>query len=103
MTPNAADKADLDAVTGALYGAFDNRGGRSPDLDRLHRILLPDCVISRVVGTAAEVQGVNAFFEKRRPLLTEGRLVDFAEWETDARTWACGNVAGTRSQPSDIQ
>jgi len=94
MIPNPADKDALDTLTAALYGAFGNRDRRAPDLDRLHRILLPDCVIAKVVGNVTEVQGLHAFIEQRRPPLTEGRLVDFAEWETGEHTWACGNVAG---------
>jgi hypothetical protein len=43
------------------------------------------------------VQSLDEFIEQRRPLLTQGRLVDFAERETDSRTWIAGNIAGRES------
>ncbi len=33
------------------------------------------------------------FIEARRQLLTDGRLLEFSERETDERTLICGNVA----------
>ncbi|GAB3349651.1 hypothetical protein [Lysobacter tyrosinilyticus] len=94
LHPSPTDKAALDRLTTDLYGAFANNAGHAPDLDRLHQLFLPTCTISKVVGSVTEIQGLQAFIDQRRPLLTEGHLVDFAEWETDERTWACGNVAG---------
>ena len=94
LLPTPADKAALDQVTADLYDTFGNKNGKAPDLDRLHGLFLPACVISKVVGPTAEIQGLHEFIEQRRPLLSGGRLVDFAEWETGEHTWACGNVAG---------
>jgi len=94
LLPTFADKAALDQLTTDLYATFGNKGGKAPDLDRLHGLFMPTCVISKVVGSTAEIQGLREFVEQRRPLLTGGRLVDFAERETGERTWACGNVAG---------
>ena len=92
--PTPADKAALDQLTTHLYAAFGNRDGKVPDLDRLHGLFLPACVISKVVAPTTEIQGLSEFIEQRRPLLSGGRLLDFAEWEIGEHTWACGNVAG---------
>jgi hypothetical protein len=94
LLPMPADKAVLDQLTTDLYAAFGNRDGNVPDLDGLHRLFLPACVISKAVGPMTEIQGLQEFIEQRRPLLSGGRLADFAEWETGEHTWACGNVAG---------
>ena len=65
-----------------------------PDLDRLHELFVPECVITKAVGSVAETCGLQQFIEARRQLLTDGRLLEFSEGETDERTLICGNVAG---------
>lgn len=94
---NADDESEIDALAARLYAAFDNRDGRVPDLDGLREVLLPACVICKAIPGQEQVQSLEAFIEQRRPLLGQGRLVDFSERETDFRTWIDGNVAGRRS------
>ena len=55
-----------------------------------HTLSFP--VPSAVGSLDQYIQSVN-----RIPLLTEGRLVDFTERETDSRTWIAGNIAGRES------
>jgi hypothetical protein len=94
MHPSHDDKAALDSLVARMYAAFRNEGGAIPDLDGLRDVFLPDCIIAKMVEPAVQVQGLHEFIEQRRPLLTGGRLIEFAEWETAERTWACGNIAG---------
>lgn len=93
----AADSEAIDVLAARMYAAFDNRDGRTPDLDGLREVFLPQCTICKAIPGQEQVQSLDGFIEQRRPLLTQGRLVDFAEWETDSRTWICGNVAGRES------
>jgi hypothetical protein len=58
LLPTPADKAALDQLTASLYAAFGNSNGSPPDLDRLHGLFLPACVVSKVVGPLAEIQGL---------------------------------------------
>lgn len=96
-TPNtipdtAPDIAALDALTADFFGAFDNRGGKPADVARVRRLMLPKGV---VVITRPEftVLSVDEFVEPREKLLSEGRLVEFSEWETSARTEVVGDLA----------
>ena len=96
MTSDIGD-TDIDALTARMYSAFDNRDGRAPDLECLREVFLPQCTICKAIPGQEQVQSLDEFIEQRRPLLTQGRLVDFAEWEADSRTWIAGNIASRES------
>ncbi|MFE7710085.1 DUF4440 domain-containing protein [Streptomyces sp. NPDC057486] len=85
-------KTEIDALTAEFFGAFDNRGGKAADVDRIRRLVLPSGVI---VTTAPKftVYTVDEFIEPRRRLLSDGRLVEFSEWETSERTEVAGDIA----------
>lgn len=85
-------KAEIDAVTAEFFGAFDNRGGKTPDVDRIRRLVLPGGGIV-VTGPQFAVHTVEEFIEPRRRLLTDGGLVEFWEWETAERTQIAGGIA----------
>lgn len=85
-------KSEIDAVTAEFFGAFDNRGGKVPDVDRIRRLVIPEAVIV-VTGPQFAVHTVEGFIEPRRRLLTGGRLVEFSEWETAERTEIAGGIA----------
>ncbi|MFC8430149.1 DUF4440 domain-containing protein [Streptomyces sp. NPDC057253] len=85
-------KSELDAVTAEFFGAFDNRGGRTADVGRVRRLVLPEGVIVKT-GPEFTVYSVEEFIEPRLRLLTEGRLVEFSEWETSERTEIAGDIA----------
>ncbi|KAA6222992.1 nuclear transport factor 2 family protein [Streptomyces albofaciens JCM 4342] len=87
-----ADKAEIDALTAEFFGVFDNRGGRTPEVARLRRLVLPEGVIV-VTGPRFTVYTLDAFIEPRQRLLTGGRLVEFSEWETSERTEIAGDIA----------
>ena len=85
-------KAEIDRLTTEFFGAFDNRDGQAPDVDRIRRLMLADGVI---VCTAPQfsVYGVEDFIEPRRKLLSDGRLTEFTEWEVSERTEVDGDLA----------
>ncbi|MDQ0688276.1 MULTISPECIES: DUF4440 domain-containing protein [Streptomyces] len=85
-------KTEIDSLTAEFFGAFDNRGGRTPDVARIRRLVLPAGVVVKT-GPEFTVLTVEEFIEPRRRLLTEGRLVEFAEWETSERTDIAGDIA----------
>ncbi|MGW6919598.1 DUF4440 domain-containing protein [Kitasatospora sp. NPDC054939] len=85
-------KADIDALTAEFFGAFDNRDGRTADVARLRRLLLPGGVIVKT-GPQFTAYTVEEFIEPREHLLAGGRLVDFTEWETSERTEIAGDIA----------
>ncbi|MFI6850591.1 nuclear transport factor 2 family protein [Kitasatospora sp. NBC_00085] len=85
-------KVEIDALTAEFFGAFDNRGGKPADVARLRRLLIPGGVIVNT-GPALTVYTVDEFVEPREKLLSDGRLVEFSEWETSERTEIVGDVA----------
>ncbi len=85
-------KIEIDAVTAEFFGAFDNRGGKAADVDRIRRLVLPGGTIV-LTGPQFTVYTVEEFIEPRRRLLSEGRLVEFSEWETAERTDIVGDIA----------
>ncbi|MEV6191881.1 nuclear transport factor 2 family protein [Streptomyces sp. NPDC051920] len=85
-------KTEIDAVTAEFFGAFDNRGGKAADVARISRLVLPGGVIVKT-GAEFTVYTVDEFIEPRRKLLSDGRLVEFSEWETSERTEIAGDIA----------
>lgn len=87
-----SSQSEIDVVTAEFFGAFDNRGGRTADLDRIRRLVLPGGVIVKT-GPEFTVYTVEEFIAPRRTLLGDGRLTEFSEWETSQRTDIAGDVA----------
>ncbi|WP_329611811.1 DUF4440 domain-containing protein [Kitasatospora herbaricolor] len=85
-------KTEIDAVTAEFFGAFDNRGGKTADVARIRRLVVPGGVIVKT-GPDFTVYSVDEFVEPREALLAGGRLVEFAEWETSERTEIVGDIA----------
>lgn len=85
-------KSEIDAVTAEFFGAFDNRGGKPADVDRIRRLMVPGGVIV-VTRPTYTVYTVEEFIEPRERLLSDGRLVEFSEWETSERTEIVGDLA----------
>ncbi|MFJ5229556.1 DUF4440 domain-containing protein [Kitasatospora sp. NPDC088391] len=88
----AATKAELDRLTAEFFDAFDNRDGRTADVARLRRLMLPESVIV-VTGAAYAVYGLEDFIGPREVLLSDGRLTDFYEWEISEHTDIAPGVA----------
>ncbi|AUY53005.1 MULTISPECIES: nuclear transport factor 2 family protein [Streptomycetaceae] len=85
-------KVEIDALTAEFFGAFDNRGGKPADVARLRRLIVPGGVIVNT-GPSLTVYTVDEFIEPREQLLSDGRLVEFSEWETAERTEIVGDLA----------
>ncbi|KUJ66099.1 hypothetical protein ACZ90_40310 [Streptomyces albus subsp. albus] len=85
-------KPEIDALTAEFFGAFDNRGGKTADVERIRRLMLPGGTIV-VTGPSFAVYTVDEFIEPRERLLAEGRLVEFSEWETSEHTEIAGDIA----------
>ncbi|MEX0172253.1 DUF4440 domain-containing protein [Streptomyces sp. LMG1-1-1.1] len=85
-------KSEIDRVTAEFYGAFDNRGGKPADVERIRRLVLPQGVIVCTAPTFA-AYSVEEFVVPREQLLSGGRLVEFSEWETSEDTRIEGDLA----------
>ncbi|MFJ1973916.1 DUF4440 domain-containing protein [Streptomyces sp. NPDC087903] len=85
-------KTEIDVVTADFFDAIDNRGGKVADVARIRRLVLPGGVIVKA-GPAFTIYTVDEFIEPRQQLLSDGRLVEFSEWETVERTQIAGDIA----------
>ncbi|MBD0741251.1 nuclear transport factor 2 family protein [Streptomyces sp. CBMA152] len=85
-------KDQIDAITAQFYGAFDNRDGKVADVARIRRLMLPTGVIVNT-GPKFTAYTVEEFIAPREQLLSDGRLVEFSEWETSERTDIAGDIA----------
>ena len=85
-------KSEIDVVTAEFFDAFDNRGGKAADVARIRQLIIPGGVIVKT-GPEFTVYTVDEFIEPRQRLLTDGRLVEFSEWETSERTEIAGDIA----------
>ncbi|MGW9172926.1 DUF4440 domain-containing protein [Streptomyces decoyicus] len=90
-------RIEIDVVTAEFFEAFDNRGGKAADVARIRRLVLPGGVIVKA-GPEFTVYTVDGFIEPRERLLTDGRLVEFSEWETSERTEIAGDIASRFSE-----
>lgn len=87
---NEADRAAIDAVIAAFFGAFTNKHGPA-DLGRLRALTIAQCVI--VKASVPEVYGLEDFIAPRAKLLNGGPLAEFEEVETSSSTDIFGNIA----------
>ncbi|MFJ5808485.1 DUF4440 domain-containing protein [Streptomyces sp. NPDC093093] len=85
-------RIEIDLLTAEFFAAFDNRGGKRADVERIRRLLLPGGVIVKT-GPEFTAYTVEEFIAPRRALLSDGRLVEFTEWETSERTEIAGDIA----------
>ena len=87
------DKAAIDALTGIFFDAFTNRDGKTPAVDRLYEVFVPQALIVKNTGDEPVVYDVAGFVEPRRALLMGGTLSDFREAEVSERTEIFGRIA----------
>jgi hypothetical protein len=96
MLPDPADLRAIDEAAALFFAAFDNRGGRRPDMSGLRALLLPDARIFKLDGEGVQSMDVDGFIAPREALLAGGALAGFHEWETQARTTLFGGAAVRR-------
>lgn len=90
---NGQSEPSIDRIAAAFFGAFDNRGGRVPSAVALYRLFGGGATVTLVSGADIDVMDVTTFVQPRMDLLASGALVEFHEWEVEARTFVMGNIA----------
>ncbi|MFJ9417268.1 GNAT family N-acetyltransferase [Streptomyces sp. NPDC101227] len=89
----AGVRAELDRLMRVLFSAFDNTGGRGPDLGVIRDVFIPQGRIIANVGDEPVIYDLDAFIEPREKMLTDGTLTEFSEWEVAERTEIFGSIA----------
>lgn len=88
----------IDDLIARFFAIFDNTHGRAVDLDALSACFVPDAVIVKKIDDDLQIDSVASFIRPRAELFASGDLVDFHEWETDARTTVVGHLATRHSR-----
>ncbi|MFJ9854446.1 GNAT family N-acetyltransferase [Streptomyces sp. NPDC101150] len=89
----AGVQAELDRLMRVFFSAFDNTGGRGPDLGVIRDVFIPQGRIIANVGDEPVIYDLDAFIEPREKMLTDGTLTEFSEWEVAERTEIFGSIA----------
>lgn len=91
--PPVPRTGEIDRLMAAMLAAFDNTGGRTPDLGVLRDLFLPQAVIVNNTGPEPDVHDLESFIGPRQKILTDGTLTEFSEGEVAGRTEIIGSVA----------
>lgn len=75
------DRAEVDALITAFFGAFDNRCGRKPEIAEMMRFFSAGAIVTKHAGGQCTLYSPEGFASPRVALLTSGELTGFYEWE----------------------
>jgi ribosomal-protein-serine acetyltransferase len=90
---SSPDKVAIDAITKQFFELFTNVGGRTPDLQTIYALFIPEGIVIKNVNGNTETFSLSSFIEPRQKILTDGTLSDFQEHELTERTDIAGAVA----------
>ena len=88
-----ADRLEIDALAGAFFKVFCNKGGTRPDLLHIYDLFIPEGLIIKHGANGPESFDLARFIAPRERLLSDGTLTEFEEEEVCSRTWVFGNIA----------
>lgn len=86
-------KAELDQLMRTFLGAFDNTGGKRPNINAIREVFIPQGMIIKNVGDELVIYDLESFIEPREKILTDGTATEFSEWEVSERTEIFGSIA----------
>jgi hypothetical protein len=90
--PAGDDGAQIDALVGRFFAAFDQRRG-VPAVASLPALLLPGAAVTIVTAAGVATTDVRGFVAPRAELLFGPRMRDFAEQEVEQMTRIDGDLA----------
>ncbi|TCO17264.1 hypothetical protein EV652_11892 [Kribbella steppae] len=91
-------KAELDQLMHTFLGAFDNTGGRRPNVEVVREVFIPRGMIISQAGAEPVIYDLDEFVVPREKILTDGTLTEFSEWEVAERTEIFGTIAHRSSE-----
>jgi len=90
---DALARQRIDALIARFFAAFDNRNHVAPRLERVADCFTDKATVVRRSPTGADIYTVEEFARPRIDLLTGGSLLQFHEWEVDAKTDVFAGIA----------
>ena len=86
-------RAEVDALVGRFFSAYDNRGEIQPNLADLVSLFSTKAIVAKHFEGQCELYSPEEFAAPRVALLTTGELIDFHEWEESSNTEVVGTLA----------
>ncbi len=86
-------RAEVDALVGRFFSAFDNRGKSQPNLAQLVSLFSTKAIVAKHFEGQCELYSPEEFAAPRVALLTNSELIDFHEWEESNTTEVVGSLA----------
>ena len=86
-------RAEVDALVGRFFGAFDNRGKCQPSLADLVSYFSPQAIVAKHFEGQCALYSPEEFAAPRVALLAGGELIEFHEWEESNTTEVLGSLA----------
>ena len=86
-------KIAIDKVIEQFFSVFDNRHNKQPDTQLFNALFVNQGIIIKHEADHYQHFTPQQFIEPRVVLLTDGRLVDFHEYEVYEKTDIIGNIA----------
>jgi hypothetical protein len=87
------DLEEILHIVTTFFAIFSNKNGKVPNLLELYELFIKQGTITKVENQSSEVYQLGEFVEPRQKLLTDGRLLDFEEFEIGERTTIHGDLA----------
>jgi hypothetical protein len=88
---------DINNIVSSFFDSFDNRKARVPNFDHFSNLFVEDSVIGNRANAGVTLWSLHDFWKPRNELLSNGRLCEFHEWETDSDTSIINGIAIRRS------
>ncbi len=88
-----AEKSAIGHVVSSFYSTFNNRDGKSVNLECLTDIFVPGGVVVRTCGDPPSVCNLADFIAPRHRISNNGELEEFSEEELWEKTDIFGSVA----------
>lgn len=96
--PESNSRAQVDALISRFFGAFNNPGGRKPNLTELLCLFSRKAIVAKHFECQCELYSPEEFAKPRVALLTKGELTEFHEWEESQTTEIVGTLATRTSR-----
>lgn len=87
------DKSAIDQLMAEFFQLFDNRNGRTPELEQIYHLFIAQGIIAKCVDSLPEIYTLADFIAPRKILLSNGTLTEFCEQEISEDTQIFGNIA----------
>lgn len=88
----------INQITKDFFNLFTNTNQKTPELERINNICIPETIIIKKETSKEEVYNIDTFTNPRKKILTDGTLTEFEEYEIFSETKIVNNIAHRSSK-----